>query len=188
MKDKPVVKVLAVVLSILALFLVWRNILSRRIKKPSKVARMVETVKQIAKQEILPVLKGEKGVENLINTQALLRPAYEFLPEKAVQLRLMSELKYNPFRTNVFLPSGKTGEYAVKLRLDAIIIIKGGKKYAIINGKKYTEGEMAGPALIKSIEGNKVLLQTPQGEDFLELYTDKREIEIYLPSTQGEKK
>ncbi len=188
MKDKPAVKVLAVLLSLLALFLVWRNIISRRIKKPRQVARIIETAKQIAKQEILPALKGEKSFESLINNQALLRPAYEFLPEKPVKLELMPELKYNPFRTNIFFPSGKGGEYSIKLKLDAIIIIKGGKKYAIINGKKYIEGEMVGPALIKSIEGNKVLLQTPQGEDFLELYTNKREIEIYLPSTQGEKK
>ena len=148
-------------------------------------------------KEALPLpggaLEGKKGfkVEEMINPQALLKPSYLFLPPSPPSVELMPELAYNPFKTSqpvAQIAQEEKYSSSLKLRLDAIINLKGRGGIAIINGKKYKEGDMIGPALIKKIEGNRVYLQTPMGETYLELFTDRREIEILLSFKEGEKK
>ncbi len=197
MKNSPAVKVLAVVLSLLAIYLLWRNLFSSKSASPSRIPQIVQQGKQML-QEALPLPGGtseekkEFKVEEMINPQALLKPSYLFLPPSPPSVELMPELAYNPFKTSQpvaqIAQQEESSTSSFRLRLDAIINLKGRGGIAIINGKKYKEGDMVGPALIKKIEGNRVYLQTPMGETYLELFTDKREIEILLSFKEGEKK
>ncbi len=195
MKNSPAVKVLAVLLSLLAIYLLWRNLFSSKKPSPSSIPQIVQQGKEMLK-EALPGQpaqeKKEFNVEDMINPQALLKPSYLFLPPSPPSVELMPELAYNPFKTSQpvaqIARAEKTPSTSFRLKLDAIINLKGRGGIAIINGKKYKEGEMVGPAFIKKIEGNRVYLQTPMGETYLELFTDKREIEILLSFKEGEKK
>jgi len=122
-----------------------------------------------------------------MDSKKLLLPVHKLLPKRSPELSLLNSLSYDPFKLSPEVLRGTASEITTfKLTLSAIILVSK-EKIAIINKKRHREGDMVGPVLIKKIEGNRVYIQTPLGEDYMELYTDRSKINLELPSPASKK-
>lgn len=165
----------AIAFLILALLFLWYRLFYSRGSKKEPVKR------EIAVSSTAPISSVKISKEN-INEGLFLYPVNLILPEKPPRAEYLETLSYDPFKVPVqYMLAGEEAQKVVELQLSAIITV-GEKKIAIINGKKHKEGDMLGPVMIKKIEGNRVYIQTPMGEDYLQLYSERSYIKINFSS------
>ncbi|GEM_PF-6200579 len=168
----------AVIFLVLALAFLWYRLFYSREDKNRFVKRETSVTSTTISTPVSPIeiSTGE------INEGLFLYPINTVLPETPPRVQYLGELSYDPFKVPIqYLMSSGKGSQVVELKLSAIITV-GNRRIAIINGKRHKEGDMLGPVMIKKIEGNRVYLQTPMGEDFLQLYSEKSHMKIDFSS------
>ncbi|MCD6454077.1 MAG: hypothetical protein J7L62_02115 [Candidatus Aminicenantes bacterium] len=172
----------AILLLIVAVIFFWFRVINKPTSKQSRTSIPRENVTIGEKKGSAPSTFLENFKKDIF-----LYPVNSFLPDEPVPIMMLTSLSYNPFKLPPGVGAGE-GEPAetITLKLSAIINI-GKNKIAIINNKRYKEGDMIGPILIKRIERNKVYIQTPLGEEFLQLYSEKSSITLSFSSPRSVK-
>lgn len=165
----------AIAFLIVALLFLWYRLFYSRGSKKEPVKKEI-AVPSTATTSPMKISKGE------VNGGLFLYPVNMILPEKPPRAEYLETLSYDPFKVPVqYMLAGEEAQQIVELKLSAIITV-GKKRIAIINGKKHKEGDMLGPLMIKRIKGNRVYIQTPMGEDYLQLYSERSHIKINFSS------
>ncbi len=174
----------ALIILILSLALLWFRVLA---PKKKKLTFQGGKIPFKARTFSSPSFFPKETEQFKMDSKELLLPVYQFLPKKSPGLSPLNFLSYDPFKLSPeVLRETAGGINSFTLTLSAIILVNK-EKIAIINKKQYREGDMIGPVLVKKIGGNRVYIQTPLGEDYMELYTDRSKINLEFPSPASRK-